>query len=85
MKNPLDTNLEVWILDNDQRLHNSYKKILNLRYRTRFFFSLEDFAEAFYKESYRCSFLIAELIVLALIAFVPAVTLYLPRLAGIVS
>jgi TRAP-type C4-dicarboxylate transport system permease large subunit len=30
-------------------------------------------------------FLIAELIVLALIAFVPAVTLYLPRLAGIVG
>ena len=29
--------------------------------------------------------LIAELIVLALIAFVPAVTLYLPRLAGIVG
>ena len=30
-------------------------------------------------------FLISELIVLALIAFVPAVTLYLPRLAGIVG
>ena len=28
LKNPLDTNLEVWILDNDQRLHTSYKKIL---------------------------------------------------------
>ena len=62
LKNPLDTNLEVWILDNDQRLHTSYKKILNFRYRTRFFFSLEDFADSFYKESYKCSFLIAELI-----------------------
>ena len=62
MKNPLDTNLEVWILDNDQNLQSTYEKILNLRYRTRFFFSLEEFSNAFYKESYKCSFLITELI-----------------------
>ena len=62
MKNPLDTNLEIWILDNDRSIQNTYKQILNLRYRTRFFFSLEEFGVAFLKESYKCSFLIAELI-----------------------
>ena len=62
LKNPLDTNLEVWILDNDKAIQSTYKKILNIRYRTRFFFSLKDFNDAFFKESYKCSFLIAELI-----------------------
>ncbi len=62
LKNPLDTNLEIWILDNDRAIQSTYKKILNIRYRTRFFFSLKDFNDAFFKESYRCSLLITELI-----------------------
>lgn len=62
MKHLLDSNLEVWILDNDKTIQSTYEQLLNLRYKTRFFFSFEEFCTAFFEESYNCSLLITEMI-----------------------